>query len=517
MSTQPGQPSRLNPAAEVDVDVLIVGAGLSGIGAAYRLQTEHPHLSYAIVEARDDLGGTWDLFRYPGVRSDSDMHTLGYPFRPWLRPESIAEGGDILDYLRDTAREFGIDAKIQYRSRVVGLSWDSHDATWTIEIIQPARDGEPAQHRSLRASFVYSCTGYYDYDLPYQPEFAGIDEFEGQVLHPQFWPQDYDYRDQKVIIIGSGATAVTLAPAMAEAAAKVTMLQRSPTWVASIPRVDPVAALARKLLPRRVAAQVARTKSVIFNLAVYEFCQKLPGLARQLFTGLAASQLDDPQLVAQHFTPDYDPWDQRLCAVPNGDLFRAINDGTVEVVTDHIDRFVPTGIRLQSGHTLEADVVVTATGLQLQAIGGVTPEVDGRRVALSEEFAWQGTMVTGIPNFALCMGYTNASWTLRADLNSRLVCRILDQMQRRNQAIVAAVPDHEPQRLPLIDLAAGYILRSIDQFPHQGDRVPWRVRQNYPLDVLTTSLYNINRTLTYSNAGQPIPLQPWQQGAPTHV
>ena len=470
------------------VDVVVVGAGLSGIGAAYRLQTECPDRTFAILEARESMGGTWDLFRYPGIRSDSDMFTLGYQFKPWTADKSIADGDTILGYIHDTAAEFGIEKDIHYRTAVVGADWSTEHARWTLTLDTP--DGQ----RTMTCGFLYACAGYFDYDRGHTPEFPGIEDFEGEIVHPQFWPEDLAYDDQRVVVIGSGATAVTLVPAMAERAAHVTMLQRSPSWIGAIPGRDKLADTLREKLPAQLAHRLIRSKNIVFTLGFYNFCQRFPGRARKLLLGLTAKQLRDEEMVAEHFTPTYDPWDQRFCAVPDADLFRTIRHGKAEVVTDHVDAFVPEGIQLRSGRVLEADLVVTATGLTLKPFGGIAPSVDGETVDLHEQFVWQGAMLTGIPNFAVCIGYTNASWTLRADLTHRLVCRVLNHLSRHD--LVAAVPSPrgELEERPLLDLSSGYIQRAIDQFPRQGDHGPWRVRQNYLVDSVTT----LNRRLESS-------------------
>ncbi|MGW4326113.1 flavin-containing monooxygenase [Nocardia sp. NPDC004573] len=495
-------------AAPEHLDVVIVGAGLSGIGAAYRLQTECRGKTYAILEARDTLGGTWDLFKYPGIRSDSDMFTLGYPFQPWRDAKSIADGPSILRYITETATQHGIDRHIRYRTKVVAADWDSAAARWTLTLARRDPSGTTETH-TLTCGFLYACAGYYDYDQPYAPEFPGITSFAGQVVHPQFWPEDFDYRGKRVVVIGSGATAVTLVPAMAEQAQLVTMLQRSPTWISAVPGRDKVADKIRDLLPPRPAHRVIRAKNILFGIGFYQYCRRRPEAARRLLTGLTTRILKDEQAVAEHFTPSYNPWDQRLCAVPDADFFKAMRKGKAEVVTDHIDTFVPEGIRLRSGRVLEADVVVTATGLQLLAFGGIAPSVDGVPVGLSEQFVWQGAMLTGVPNFAVCIGYTNASWTLRADLTSRLVCKVLDHMDRRGYAAVVPEPQGELAENPLLDLASGYIQRSIGDFPRQGDRHPWKVRQNYLLDSATTLRTDLDKTLTgtpKSALRRPVPV-----------
>lgn len=479
------------------VDVVIVGAGLSGVGAAYRLQTERPGTSYTILEARADLGGTWDLFRYPGVRSDSDMYTLGYGFKPWRDGKSLADGSSILDYIRDTADEFGIREHIELSSKVISADFDTGSAQWRLTVADP-RTGE---ERSVTCGFLYSCAGYYDYERPHDPEFVDAESFSGQVVHPQFWPEDLDYADKKVVVIGSGATAVTLVPALLrgtgnrDGAEHVTMLQRTPTWISAVPDRDAGADKIKSVLPAGLAHQVIRAKNIAFSTAFYQFCRRRPQTARKLLTGLSTKILGDAQLVADHFTPTYDPWDQRLCAVPDGDLFRVIRSGRASIVTDHIDTFVPDGIRLRSGEVIEADIIVTATGLRLLAFGGIEPYVDGKRVDLSEQFVWNGAMITGVPNFAVCIGYTNASWTLRADLTHRLVCKVLAWMERRQLPAVSPRLDADLTPQPLLDLAAGYVQRSIGSFPRQGDRRPWQVRQNYIIDAVTTLRTNLDRTL----------------------
>ncbi|WP_054811177.1 flavin-containing monooxygenase [Nocardia arizonensis] len=476
------------------IDVVIVGAGLSGIGAAYRLQTECPGKSYAILEARDALGGTWDLFRYPGIRSDSDMFTLGYPFKPWRDAKSIADGPSILRYVTETATESGIDRHIRYGMKVLSADWSSERALWTLSIER--RDGAGATERTtLTCNFLYACAGYYNYDHGHAPEFPGVEDFQGRVVHPQFWPDDLDYAGKRVVVIGSGATAVTLVPAMAEQAESVTMLQRSPTWISAVPGRDKQADKIRELLPPKLAHRIIRTKNILFGIGFYQYCRRRPEAARKLLTGFATRILKDEKLVAEHFTPSYDPWDQRLCAAPDADFFRAMKKGKAEVVTDRIETFVPEGIRCESGRVLPADIVITATGLRLLAFGGITPHVDGVPVELSEQFVWQGAMLTGIPNFAVCIGYTNASWTLRADLTSRLVCKVLRYMDRNDYAAVVPRPRGPLDERPLLDLASGYIQRSIGEFPRQGDRHPWKVRQNYVLDSATTLRTDLSKTL----------------------
>jgi cation diffusion facilitator CzcD-associated flavoprotein CzcO len=481
------------------VDVVVVGAGLSGIGAGYRLQTECPGRSYTILEARQSMGGTWDLFRYPGIRSDSDMFTLGFPFQPWDGAKAIADGPSILDYIRRTAARHGIDRKIRYGTKVVAADWSTAEARWTLTLERTEPGAAEPVLSTMTCDFLYTCAGYYNYDQGHAPEFDGVESFTGRIVHPQFWPEDLDYDGKRVVIIGSGATAVTLVPSMAEQAAHVTMLQRTPTWISSLPARDRIADALRAVLPARAAYKAARTKNILFAVGFYQFCRRRPEAARRLLTGLNTRILRDEALVREHLTPDYNPWDQRLCAVPDADLFKAMRAGRASIVTDHIDTFVPEGIRLKSGQLLEADVVVTATGLQLLAFGGISPSVDGTPVDLAKQFVWNGTMLTGLPNFAVCIGYTNASWTLRADLTSRLVCKVLGHMDRHDYAAVVPRPDQPLVEQPLLDLASGYVQRSIAAFPRQGDRRPWQVRQNYILDAATTLRTRLDRTL----AGTP--------------
>ncbi|WP_330230986.1 NAD(P)/FAD-dependent oxidoreductase [Nocardia sp. NBC_00508] len=461
------------------VDVLIVGAGLSGIGAAHHLQAEFPDRTYAILEARDAIGGTWDLFRYPGVRSDSDMHTLGYRFRPWTQAKAIADGPAILQYVRDTAADAGIDRFIRFGHRVIAASWSTAESRWTVQ----------AEHHgttsTLTCNFLLVCSGYYRYDEGYTPEFTGVGDFRGQLVHPQHWPADLDYAGKRVVVIGSGATAVTLVPAMAEQAAHVTMLQRSPTYIMPVPSEDTLANRLRGLLGPRRSYTIVRWKNVLLNTLIYEFSRRRPRQMRKFIRSLTVKQLPDGYDVDAHFRPTYQPWDQRLCLVPDGDLFRAIRDARASVVTDRIDRFTETGLRLESGRELQADVVVTATGLQLLALGGIRFTVDGQEVALPNTMAYKGMMLSGVPNFAFTVGYTNASWTLKADLVSEFVCRILRHMDTGGYHQTTPWPDPTVSSAPLLDFQAGYVLRAIDGFPKAGSRAPWRLGMSYGHDVIT--------------------------------
>jgi monooxygenase len=474
------------------VDVVVVGAGLSGVGAAYRLSTECPDRSFVVLESREAMGGTWDLFRYPGVRSDSDMFTLGYEFHPWTDAKAIADGESILSYIHDTAETFELDKHIHYRTRVVGADWSSADAHWTLELETP--DGP----RTMTCGFLYACSGYYDYSTGHTPVLPGIEDFAGEVVHPQFWPEDLSYDDKRVVIIGSGATAITLVPSMAERAAHVTMLQRTPTWIGRVPGSDKIADALRAKLPPRLAHKVIRTKNIGFTMAFFNFCQRFPDQARKMLNAGTAKELGGSELVAEHFSPSYKPWDQRFCAAPDGDFFKAIRRGQADVVTDQIEHVEAEGIRLRSGRLLEADVIVTATGLKVQLFGGVRPRVDGKEVALHDQYVWQLSMITGLPNFALCVGYTNASWTLRADLTHRLVCKLLNHMSSRGYAVAEPHADGEIEERPLLDLSSGYIQRALPDLPRQGDRGVWRVRQNYPIDSLVTMRRDLEKSIAFS-------------------
>ncbi|WP_205697946.1 NAD(P)/FAD-dependent oxidoreductase [Conexibacter sp. SYSU D00693] len=459
-------------------DVLIVGAGLSGIGAACHLREKCPGRTFAILESRDAIGGTWDLFRYPGIRSDSDMFTLGYSFKPWAAAKAIADGPSILEYVRETAREHGIEDTIRFGHKVLGASWSTADSRWTLDV---ERDGEVVH---LTCGFLLGATGYYRYDEGFTPQFPGVERFAGTLVHPQHWPEDLEWAGKRVVVIGSGATAVTLVPAMAERAAHVTMLQRSPSYVFTLPARDPIADALRKRLPQKTAYSVVRWKNVLAQTAFFNLSRAAPGLVRRLIRAGVARQLPKGYEVDKHFKPAYDPWDQRMCLVPDGDLFKALRDGSASVVTDTIETFTETGLRLTSGQELEADVVVTATGLNLVALGGMQLEVDGRAVPVNETVGYKGLMFTGLPNLAAVIGYTNASWTLKADLTADYVCRLLNHMQAHGYREVRPLAPDDGQPLqPFIDLASGYVLRSLDQFPKQGARAPWRLHQNYARDI----------------------------------
>jgi monooxygenase len=464
-----------------DLDVLVVGAGLSGIGAAYYLQRAFPHRSYAILEARGASGGTWDLFRYPGVRSDSDMFTLCFRFRPWAGGQAITDGATVLAYLRETVAENHIDDRIRYHHRVVRADWSCKDERWTVDVERT----DTGTSEQLTCRFLFACTGYYRYDAGYTPTFPGAEEYQGEVVHPQHWPAGLDCSGKRVVVIGSGATAVSLIPAIAAQAAHVTMLQRSPSYILSQPAGEGVLARSRMMLPARTAYRLSRSRHVALQVGFYELCRRRPALARWLLLSALRRQLPAGFDVETHFTPRYDPWDQRLCVVPGGDLFAAIRAGSVEVVTEEVDRFTTRGVRLRSGRELDADVVVTATGLALLALGGIRLGVDGREVELARTMAYKGLMLSEVPNFAFTMGYTNASWTLKAELVCEYVVRLIAHMEREGHSV--AVPRRDPRvaEAPFIDLTSGYVQRSMQHFPKQGTAAPWRLRMNYLRDART--------------------------------
>ncbi|HET6818693.1 MAG TPA: NAD(P)/FAD-dependent oxidoreductase [Mycobacteriales bacterium] len=463
------------------VDVLVIGAGLSGVGAGCHLTMSCPNKSFVILESRDTIGGTWDLFRYPGIRSDSDMYTLGYPFRPWKEAKAIADGPSILRYVRETAQEFGVDKKVRFRHKVVSASWSTEDVRWTVDI-ERTDTGERLQ---MTADFLLTCTGYYRYDEGYTPDFPGTDRFRGTIVHPQHWPEDLDYTGKRVVVIGSGATAVTLVPSMAPTAAHVTMLQRSPSYVLSLPEQDPLAKLLRKFLSPSAAFPVIRWKNVLTATLFYQLSKRRPKLVKRLLRKGLEAALPSGYAIDTHFKPKYDPWDQRLCFVPDGDLFKVLSDGSASVETDTIDTFTESGIRLASGKELEADIIVTATGLNMLAVGGMKFVVDGRPMKLSETVGYKGMMFSGIPNLATAVGYTNASWTLKCDLTCEYVCRLLNYMDEEGyRQVVPSRPDPSEPTLPFIDLKSGYVQRSIDDFPRQGTKAPWRLYQNYIRDVM---------------------------------
>ncbi|HMG45904.1 MAG TPA: NAD(P)/FAD-dependent oxidoreductase [Allosphingosinicella sp.] len=464
-----------DPAAE-HLDVLIVGAGISGIDAAYHLQKRCPGKSWLILEARDAIGGTWDLFRYPGIRSDSDMYTLGFPFRPWEGEKAIADGAAIRAYVEDTAREFGIYEHIRFGDRVVSAAWSSAEARWTVETGAGAR---------FTCAFLYLGSGYYDYAQGYRPSWPGEEAYRGRIVHPQHWPDDLDCAGTKVVVIGSGATAVTLVPALAQDAAHVTMLQRSPSYIVSRPSRDGFARGLQRWLPIGIADKATRWKNVLLGMFFFSRSRKRPERVRATLLRLVAAQLPADYDVERDFAPAYNPWDQRVCLVPDGDLFAAINAGTVSIATDTIARFTETGLALASGKALEADIVVTATGLDVKLLGGIALSVDGAPVNPAERFNYKGMMLSDVPNLALAFGYTNASWTLKCDLTARYVCRLLRHMDRGGHAIcVPRLDGARIERLPMLDFSSGYVQRAAAILPGQGPDAPWRVHQNYLKDLV---------------------------------
>ena len=465
------------------LDVLIVGAGISGIDAAYHLQKRCPGKSWAIVEARERIGGTWDLFRYPGVRSDSDMYTLGFPFRPWTGEKAIADGAAIRDYVEATAREFGIDRRIRFGHRLVRASWSSAQARWTVEV------EAGGAVRTLSCGFLFLCSGYYDYAGGYRPEWPGEARYGGRIVHPQHWPDDLDHMGKRIIVIGSGATAVTLVPALAETARHVTMLQRSPTYIVARPSRDGIARWLQRRLPLRAADWATRWKNVLLGIFFFSRARKKPEQVRAAILRLATEALPPGYDVERHFSPSYNPWDQRLCLVPDGDLFAALRDGRVAVVTDTIETFTETGVALASGATIEADIVVAATGLAVKLLGGIDLIVDGERVDVADRLSYKGMMLSDVPNLALSFGYTNASWTLKCDLTSRYVCRLLNHMDRRRHDVCVAEPGADPiERRPMLEFSSGYVRRADGSLPSQGAKAPWRVHQNYLKDLAAMRL-----------------------------
>jgi cation diffusion facilitator CzcD-associated flavoprotein CzcO len=464
------------------VDVLIVGAGLSGIAAAYYLQTRCPTKHYAILEGRSAIGGTWDLFRYPGVRSDSDMYTLGYSFRPWPDAKAIADGPAILQYIRDTAADYGIDRQIRLNHRVRHAAWSSTDGTWTVE----AERGPNKEIVRFTCSFLYMCSGYYNYEQGYTPAWPGMEEFRGRIVHPQHWPNDLDYAGKRVIVIGSGATAVTLVPALAEQSAHVTMLQRSPTYIVTLPSQDAIANWLRRHLPTTLAHRAARWKNVVLGMIFYNLARLRPTATKRRIVQLVQDQLGPAYDVVTHFTPHYNPWDQRLCLVPDADLFQAIKAGRVSVVTDHIDTFTPAGIRLRSGQELAADIVVTATGLVMELMSGVALLVDGKPVELGKTLSYKGMMYSDVPNLASAFGYTNASWTLKCELTAQYVCRLLHYMDRHGYTHCMPRRHQVAMReAPALSFTSGYVQRALTTLPRQGTQAPWKLYQNYILDLIS--------------------------------
>ncbi|MBO9712055.1 NAD(P)/FAD-dependent oxidoreductase [Sphingomonas sp.] len=477
-------------------DVVVVGAGISGIGAGYHLQRDCPDRSYVILEGRDRIGGTWDLFRYPGIRSDSDMFTLGFSFRPWTESKAIADGPSILKYLDETAAEYGVDKHIRYRHRVKHAAWSTADAAWTVTA---EADGET---REFTCNFLYMCTGYYNYTKGYLPEFEGTADFRGRIVHPQFWTPDIDYAGKRVVVIGSGATAVTLVPELAKQAAHVVMLQRSPTYIVSRPSEDGIANWLRRKLPARTAYGITRWKNVLLQQFFYRAARKNPEKAKERILQMVRDELGPDYDIGTHFTPSYNPWDQRLCLVPDADLFDAIRAGKAEVVTDTIARFTETGLLLGSGKQLDADLVVTATGLELQLMSDIALEVDGKAIDPARSMAYKGMMLSDVPNLALSFGYTNASWTLKADLTSAYVCRLLNTMTKRRMRQATPRMKETVGETPFLDFTSGYVQRAMQRFPKQGTRKPWRVHQNYTRDVMALRFGSVDDEMEFSN---PVP------------
>ncbi|KES23601.1 MULTISPECIES: NAD(P)/FAD-dependent oxidoreductase [Pseudomonas] len=461
------------------LDVLIVGAGLSGIGAAYHLMKHCPGKTFALLEGREAMGGTWDLFRYPGIRSDSDMYTLGYNFKPWTDAKAIADGPSIRHYIEETAQENGIDRKIRYHHRVLKADWNSDSARWLLTV---QRGDEPEPVR-MSAQFLLMCTGYYRYEAGYTPEFKGRDSFRGQIIHPQLWPEGFDYADKRVVVIGSGATAVTLVPSLTDKARHVTMLQRSPSYVISLPQKDPISNFLRRFLPETWVYRQARARNVTMQMVFFLFAKTFPNLARKALLGLARHQLGK-DFDMRHFSPRYKPWDERVCCVPDGDLFKALRKGKASVVTEHIDSFCEKGIRLKSGQVLEADVIVTATGLDLVMFGGAELAVDGKPFQVNQSMGYRGIMLRDLPNLAAVVGYTNASWTLKADLSSEYFCRLINHMDAIGmRQCTPRAGAGQVKEEPFLNLNSGYIQRAADRMPKQGDRTPWKLYQNYALDL----------------------------------
>jgi cation diffusion facilitator CzcD-associated flavoprotein CzcO len=481
-----------------DFDVLIVGAGLSGIGFAAHLTMQCPDKSFAILEQRHDMGGTWDLFRYPGIRSDSDMHTLGYRFKPWLHEKTIADGPAIWDYVHETAAEYGITPKIRFRNRVLSADWSNETARWTIT----ARHEVSGVETRYTANFLFMAAGYYDYDQGYRPDFPGEADFKGQIIHPQHWPEDLDYSGKKIVVIGSGATAVTIVPVMAQKAAQVYMLQRTPTWMVSRPAKDWFANNLRKVLPTKLAYGITRLRNIWWQRIVYKKARKNPAKMGQQLLEMAKKELPANIDFKKHFTPPYGPWEQRLCLIPDSDMYKAISNGSAEVVTDHIDHFTANGIKLSSGRELEADIIVTATGLNLVTLGKTKLSVDGKATSVAEHFNYKGVMFSDIPNLASVFGYINASWTLKVDIVADYVCRLLKVMDQKNAKIAnPKLGDTNMPRRPFVtDFSSGYFARASENLPANGDRHPWRVLQDYHAEkkILTKDPVD-DGTLVFSN------------------
>ena len=476
-------------------DIIIVGAGISGIAAGYNLQKSCPDKSFAILEGREALGGTWDLFKYPGVRSDSDMHTLGFRFKPWIHKKAIADGPSILKYLNETVDDFNLRDKISYNQKVISSNWQSDKSIWELTV------HDNGQEVSMTCNFLFLCGGYYSYDKPYMPDFPGMDEFNGRIIHPQFWDESLDYSNKKVVVIGSGATAVTLVPAIAESAKQTTMLQRSPSYVISAPAEDSWNNALNKIFPVKFTYFVIRWKNILRTIIGFYLSRKYPERIKERLINLVREELGQDFDVEKHFTPSYKPWDQRMCLVPDGDLFSAIKDNRANVVTDTIDTFTPTGILLNSGNEIEADIVISATGIELNALNDINVSVDGVKVEANRKLSYKGMMLSGVPNLAITFGYVNSSWTLRADLTCEYVCRLINTMDKEGCA--ACSPEEDLNALvedDYIDFTSGYVQRALDRLPKQGKKSPWRNYQNYLLDIFYVRLFSIkDSTLRFYN------------------
>ncbi|HNP55473.1 MAG TPA: NAD(P)/FAD-dependent oxidoreductase [Gordonia sp. (in: high G+C Gram-positive bacteria)] len=476
------QPASQPIATTADYDVVIIGAGISGIGAAHYLRTNHPEKSFAILESRDAIGGTWDLFRYPGIRSDSDLFTFGYEFKPWTDDQSIADAPRILDYLREAVADDNLEDTIVFHRRVTAVDWSDADQLWHLTVARTDKT-DRKKPDTITAHWIFSGTGYYNYDEGYTPQFPGQDDFQGQIVHPQHWPEDLDYKGKQVVIIGSGATAVTLMPAMAPDTAHITMLQRTPSYIMPVPREDPIAKKTRKLLGEERGFKVNRQRSILQQKAIYQFCQRFPGAARKLIRKVNEKQLPEGFDVDKHFNPPYDPWDQRLCAVPNGDMYKEIRNGDASVVTANIKTFDATGIQLDDGTHLDADIIITATGLNLQLFGGMAVSVNGEPLDFPSTVAYRGAMLSGLPNFIMAIGYTNSSWTLKIGLLCEWFCRVLSHMDKAGYSSVRPVAPKNMETRPLLDFEAGYVKRSIDTLPKQGTQDPWKTTMSVSNDI----------------------------------
>ena len=467
------------PHSSTHLDLLIVGAGISGIAAAYHLQKDCPKRSFAILEARDALGGTWDFFKYPGLRSDSDLYTFGFSFKPWTSDKAIADAATILAYLKETAAEFGIDKRIRYRQRVVDASWNSQDALWTVTVDV----GATRPPINYTCNYLYMCSGYYSYDKGHTPHFEGIDDYKGRIVHPQNWPTDLGYTNRKIVVIGSGATAVTLVPELAKTASHVTMLQRSPTYIVARPSQDAIATWLRKRLPGGLAHTLTRWKNVLLAIAFYKYARSYPDKMTAMIRKGTEHQLGSDFDIETHFKPTYKPWDQRLCLVPDGDLFEALRKGRASIATDRIVRLTRDGLELASGAHLGADIIVTATGLELVMLSGIAVNVDGTPVDIAKQLIYKGMMLSGIPNFAFALGYTNASWTLKCELTAKFVCRLLNRMEQRNETYCFPKRGAKDEVEPALDFTSGYVQRAVDILPKQGTKAPWKLHQNYAIDL----------------------------------